>query len=580
VAPPSSCCGRTSCGSSSRSSPRPTWSTARSTTPTSRTPSGPPAVGPVTPPRRADRRGRRGPAHDGTEDEPAEQPAHDEAARPHRPRCGRRCRQPGPTAPDRLSDARQTTSLDQPAGRRRHRRGVAERHPAAGWTPKLGLDLAAACRSSTRPHAGHLGGARHDHHHPERTRRQWLEWPTVASQARPSARRTHSCALIGAAIPGQKNTQADLQQLGKTPSSSSGRPPASHRVARWRRGRPRPTGTLPTARRPRVTKANINVQPDSRPRANSSNLRRSSRTPSSPVPVDGVATRRRTTGAAARSAGLGNRALRPRPAASPVPRSSRPARSSTTAVAVNLNLTGGCHAVGHAGPAAVHAIIGIDLDARSSRRRSRSPPSRRSPRSAEPCRSPGASPRTRPRAGTSLNYGACPSSWTSRPSSGVALAGQVVAPGGLISAHRPVGRHDYKSSTTGPGLVVVSGLAGHRRPAVVDHRLDGSGLQHHHRPRRVIGIIVSIGITVDSYIVYFERSGEARSGRTVRTSVDRGFKSGLPDRAGRGLRVAARRRGAHKFRSAGAGFALFSASRPSWTWRYVLLHRPCVICSP
>ena len=42
----------------------------------------------------------------------------------------------------------------------------------------------------------------------------------------------------------------------------------------------------------------------------------------------------------------------------------------------------------------------------------------------------------------------------------------------------------------------------------------------------VIGIIVSIGITVDSYIVYFERlKDEARSGRTVRTSVDRGFKS-------------------------------------------------------
>jgi preprotein translocase subunit SecD len=42
----------------------------------------------------------------------------------------------------------------------------------------------------------------------------------------------------------------------------------------------------------------------------------------------------------------------------------------------------------------------------------------------------------------------------------------------------------------------------------------------------VTGIIVSIGITVDSYIVYFERlKDETRSGRTVRTSVDRGFQS-------------------------------------------------------
>ena len=42
----------------------------------------------------------------------------------------------------------------------------------------------------------------------------------------------------------------------------------------------------------------------------------------------------------------------------------------------------------------------------------------------------------------------------------------------------------------------------------------------------VTGLIVSIGITVDSYIVYFERlKDEARAGRTGRTSVDRGFKS-------------------------------------------------------
>jgi preprotein translocase subunit SecD len=42
----------------------------------------------------------------------------------------------------------------------------------------------------------------------------------------------------------------------------------------------------------------------------------------------------------------------------------------------------------------------------------------------------------------------------------------------------------------------------------------------------ITGLIVSIGITVDSYIVYFERlKDETRSGRSIRTSVDRGFKS-------------------------------------------------------
>ncbi len=42
----------------------------------------------------------------------------------------------------------------------------------------------------------------------------------------------------------------------------------------------------------------------------------------------------------------------------------------------------------------------------------------------------------------------------------------------------------------------------------------------------VTGLIVSVGVTVDSYIVYFERlKDEVRSGKTVRSSVDRGFIS-------------------------------------------------------
>ena len=40
-----------------------------------------------------------------------------------------------------------------------------------------------------------------------------------------------------------------------------------------------------------------------------------------------------------------------------------------------------------------------------------------------------------------------------------------------------------------------------------------------------VGIIVSVGVTVDSYVVYFERlKDELRSGKTVRSSVDRGFR--------------------------------------------------------
>ncbi len=77
----------------------------------------------------------------------------------------------------------------------------------------------------------------------------------------------------------------------------------------------------------------------------------------------------------------------------------------------------------------------------------------------------------------------------------------------------------------GLGIVVVLGLAttaallwaiicllGHTNGLTLD--LSG-----------VTGIIVSVGVTVDSYVVYFERlKDEVRSGKTIRTSVDRGFK--------------------------------------------------------
>jgi preprotein translocase subunit SecD len=41
----------------------------------------------------------------------------------------------------------------------------------------------------------------------------------------------------------------------------------------------------------------------------------------------------------------------------------------------------------------------------------------------------------------------------------------------------------------------------------------------------VTGIVISVGVTVDSYVVYFERlKDEIRSGKTIRSSVDRGFQ--------------------------------------------------------
>jgi len=77
------------------------------------------------------------------------------------------------------------------------------------------------------------------------------------------------------------------------------------------------------------------------------------------------------------------------------------------------------------------------------------------------------------------------------------------------------------------GIVVVSGLAvtGALLWAIIS-ALGHTSAAPSFDLAGVTGIIVSIGITVDSYIVYFERlKDETRAGRTVRTSVDRGFRS-------------------------------------------------------
>ena len=77
------------------------------------------------------------------------------------------------------------------------------------------------------------------------------------------------------------------------------------------------------------------------------------------------------------------------------------------------------------------------------------------------------------------------------------------------------------------GLVIVAGLAitAALLWAIVS-ALGHTSIAPSFSLAGVTGLIVSIGITVDSYIVYFERlKDETRSGRSVRTSVDRGFHS-------------------------------------------------------
>jgi preprotein translocase subunit SecD len=75
------------------------------------------------------------------------------------------------------------------------------------------------------------------------------------------------------------------------------------------------------------------------------------------------------------------------------------------------------------------------------------------------------------------------------------------------------------------GLVVVIGLtlSGVLLYSIVSYLSETHGLSL--SLAGATGIIVSVGVTADSYIVYFERlKDEIRSGKSVRTSVDRGFR--------------------------------------------------------
>ena len=74
------------------------------------------------------------------------------------------------------------------------------------------------------------------------------------------------------------------------------------------------------------------------------------------------------------------------------------------------------------------------------------------------------------------------------------------------------------------GLVVLAGLAvsGALLYCILAQLSQSNGLAL--SLAGVTGIIVSVGVTVDSYVVYFERlKDEVRSGRSVRMSVDHGF---------------------------------------------------------
>ena len=129
-----------------------------------------------------------------------------------------------------------------------------------------------------------------------------------------------------------------------------------------------------------------------------------------------------------------------------------------------------------------------------------------------------------------MNYGALPVTLKAATSETVSatlghsalVAGLAAGVGGLILVLLYVLAY-YR----GLGLVVISGLVFTAMMLwAIISALGHTTFAPSFDLAGITGLIVSIGITVDSYIVYFERlKDETRSGRSVRTSVDRGFKS-------------------------------------------------------
>jgi preprotein translocase subunit SecD len=404
---------------------------------------------------------------------------------------------------------------------------------AAGWSPKLGLDLAGGLSVVYETHTP-VTQAELDTITTILNERvgSGSSGATVSSQG--SARcpdGKHTCALIGASIPGQKNTQQILAQLGKT-AQLFFRPAlcyaAPHQVAK---GQAPATGALPQcSAASALTAANLAVntstgQATGNPQPDAQFAPYPSTTSAADVKgatvllpgLPGQGTTRYVLG----PAGLTGAQIK----------SANASVTSTGVWTVNLNLTPtGATQWDALAQQQFHAIIGIDLDAQVISAPITLPSQAGFTSFGGTVQISGSFSEAQAKAlATELNFGALPVKLDQQTVQTVSPSlGKSSLQAGLISGL--IGLLLVMIYTIFYyrmlGLVVVSGLAvtGALLWSIIawmgqafNTTIDLAG---------VIGLIVSIGITVDSYIVYFERlKDEARSGRTVRTSVDRGFKS-------------------------------------------------------
>jgi preprotein translocase subunit SecD len=400
---------------------------------------------------------------------------------------------------------------------------------AAGWSPKLGLDLEGGLSVvyktakpvtadqldtvvsilNNRVNAGTSGA-------------------TVASQGKNE---------VTVSIPGEKNTQAVLATLGNT-AQLYFRPGLCYAPALTvAKGKAPSTGPLPTcASATALTAANLDVKPDSsnvNGYTSNTNIEPDAQfeTYPSTSSTDDVKNATVLLPYADPSVdGTGRMVLGPSTVTGTAVKSAS-AQLQSNQWTVSIVLTGpGSKAWDTLAEQQFHAIIGIDLDGQVISAPITQPTQSSFTSFDGQVEISGNFTENQAKAlATELNYGALPvkldriNTQTVSPSLGKASlqAGLIAGLAGLALVMIYVLFY-YRLL----GVVVIAGLAvtGAILWAIISFM--GQSLGTTIDLAGIIGLIVSVGITVDSYIVYFERlKDETRSGRTVRTSVDKGFKS-------------------------------------------------------
>ena len=403
---------------------------------------------------------------------------------------------------------------------------------AAGWSPKLGLDLAGGLSVVYETHTPVTQAELDTITTILNERVGGSSGATVSSQGTatcPDGK--HRCALIGASVPGSKNTQATLDRLGQTAQlffrpASCGAP--SFAVAK---GTPASTGALPSCSSTSqlsATNLAVNTSTGQATQTPAPDTQFSSY-PSTTALNDAKAA---TVLIPALSGNTYQRyVLGPAQVTGSQIKSANASLSQAGQWTVNINFNGsGATAWDTLANQQFHAIIGIDLDGQVISAPITQPGQTGFTSFAGQVQISGSFTEDQAKTlATELNYGALPVKLDQQTIQTVSPSlGKSSLQAGLISGL--IGLVLVMLYTIFYyrllGLVVVSGLGltGALLWAII--AMMGQGQNTTIDLAGVIGLIVSIGITVDSYIVYFERlKDEARSGRTVRTSVDRGFKS-------------------------------------------------------